>query len=87
MSVLEVLGQPAERRRNEWRYGRHGSLVVNVAGQRVGSWHDFEADGGGGLDLLRHYEGLDKPEALEWLRAISDNYFCRLTTTRIAGFA
>ena len=69
MSVLEVLGQPAERRRNEWRYGRHGSLVVNVAGQRVGSWHDFEADGGGGLDLLRHYEGLDKPEALEWLRA------------------
>ena len=67
---LEVLGQPAERRRNEWRYGRHGSLALHVGGQRAGSWRDFEAGRGGGvLDLLRHYEGLDKPEALEWLRA------------------
>ena len=68
--ALEVLGRPTERRRNEWRYGRHGSLAVHIGGQRAGSWRDFEAGRGGGvLDLLRHYEGLDKPEALEWLRA------------------
>ena len=68
-AALEILGQPAERRGNEWRYGRHGSLVVNVDGQRAGSWHDFESGRGGGvLELLRHYQGLDKPQALEWLR-------------------
>ena len=68
--VLEVLGQPAERRGNEWRYGRHGSLVVNIGGQRAGTWRDFEAGHGGGtLELLRHYQDLDKPQALEWLRA------------------
>ena len=34
--ALEVLGQPVERRGTEWRYGRHGSLVVNIGGQRAG---------------------------------------------------
>ena len=68
--ALEILGQPTERRGNEWRYGGRGSLVVNVGGQRAGSWRDFEAGhGGGALELLRHYQGLDKPQALEWLRA------------------
>ena len=68
--ALEVLGQPTERRGTEWRYGRHGSLVVNVDGQRAGSWRDFEAGhGGGALELLRHSQGLDKGQALEWLRA------------------
>ena len=67
--ALEVLGQPTERRGTEWRYGRHGSLVVNVGGQRAGSWRDFEAGhGGGALEFLRHYQGLDKEQALEWLR-------------------
>ena len=55
--ALEVLGQPAERRGNEWRYGRHGSLVVNIGGQRAGTWRDFEAGHGGGtLELLRQYQ-------------------------------
>ena len=68
--ALEVLGQPTERRGTEWRYGRHGSLVVNIGGQQAGSWRDFEAGhGGGALELLRHYQGLDKRQALEWLRA------------------
>ena len=69
--ALEVLGQPTERRGNEWRYGRHGSLVVNISGQRAGSWRDFEAGHEGGvLELLRHYQGLDKGQALEWLRPL-----------------
>lgn len=68
--ALEVLGQPTERRGTEWRYGRRGSVVVNVGGQRAGSWWDFEAGhGGGALELLRHHQGLDKAQALEWLRA------------------
>ena len=67
--ALEVLGQPTERRGNEWRYGRRGSLVVNVGGQRAGTWRDFEAGhGGGALELLRHHQGLDKAQAIEWLR-------------------
>ena len=68
--ALEVLGDPTHRRGDEWRYGRHGSLVVHVGGQRAGSWHDFEAShGGGALEMLRHYQGLDKAQAVEWLRA------------------
>ena len=35
--ALEVLGQPTERRGNEWRYGRHGSLVVNISGPGAGA--------------------------------------------------
>ena len=67
--ALELLGEPTERRGHEWRYGRRGSLAVNVGGQRGGSWYDFEAGhGGGALELLRHRQGLDKPQALEWLR-------------------
>ena len=68
--ALEVLGQPVERRGTEWRYGRHGSVVVNTGGQRAGTWRDFEAGhGGGALEMLRHYQDLDKGQALEWLRA------------------
>ena len=68
--ALEVVGQPTERRGGEWRYGRRGSLVVNVDGNRAGSWYDFEAGhGGGALEFLRHHEGLDKSQALDWLRS------------------
>ena len=48
--ALEVLGQPAERRSNQWHYGRHGSLVVHVGGQRAGSWRDFAAGRGCGVN-------------------------------------
>ena len=37
VAALEILGQPVERRGTEWRYGRRGSLVVNIGGQRAGS--------------------------------------------------
>ena len=53
--ALEVLGQPAERRSNQWRYGRHGSLALHV-----GSWRDFEAGRGGGVNkkaVLREGSG------------------------------
>ena len=50
---------------DEWRYGRRGSLVLHPA---RGTWHDFEADAGGGvLDLVQHVNGCDKAGALAWL--------------------
>lgn len=66
--VRELLGEPQEKRRGgqEWRYGTHGSLKVEID---QGVWHDHEANiGGGTLKLLEHRAGLDKPAALDWLR-------------------
>ena len=49
--------------------GSGGSLVVNVGGDRAGTWHDFEADESGGvLDLVEREVGCDRPGALDWLR-------------------
>ncbi len=66
----ELLGEPSRRTTSgEWRYGRKGSLAVHVGGPRAGTWRDHEADAGGGvLDLLEHVEGIDRAEALDWLR-------------------
>ena len=50
--ALQLLGEPRTKRSHEWRYGTHGSLVVNVD---AGTWWDFENDKGGGLiDLIKH---------------------------------
>jgi len=52
------------------RYGRRGSLAIHVRGPRAGTWHDFEADCGGGvLDLIKHLVGVDQSGALDWLKA------------------
>ena len=64
-----LLGDPNERLSNarELRYGRHGSLVVDLA---RGCWHDFEAATGGGLlALVARETGARTPaECLQWLR-------------------
>ena len=60
-----LLGDPPRATDAEWRYGRHGSLSVHPA---RGTWHDFEADAGGGaLALIEHVNGCDKAGALAWL--------------------
>src|SRR4051794_36051418 len=49
----------------EWRWGSKGSVSVSI---KEGVWTDHEnGEGGGVLDLLRAYKGLEKPEGLEWL--------------------
>lgn len=66
--AIELLGQPNPKhsRRDELRYGTHGSLSVDL---RKGVWADHEAGTGGGvLDLLHQRRGLAKPDALQWLR-------------------
>lgn len=62
-----LLGDPnrAHSTRTDWRYGRHGSLSVDI---RKGVWRDHETgDGGGVLDLIRHHTGLTGRDALDWL--------------------
>ena len=52
------------------RFGTNGSLSVEIGGANKGTWADHENERGGGvLDLLREYGGLEKPAALAWLKA------------------
>ena len=65
-----LLGEPNVRRSTacELRYGRRGSLVVHVAGERAGTWTDFEAsEGGGVLAFIKRELGTDDIGALRWL--------------------
>lgn len=73
-----IMGQVAERllpefmplnkgmsTSKEQRWGKKGSFSVRLD---EGTWYDHEDQHGGGvLDLLRTYKGLEKPEAVEWL--------------------
>ena len=60
-----LLGDPPRATATEWRYGSHGSLSVHPA---RGTWHDFEANAGGGaLYLVEHLVQTDKAGALAWL--------------------
>ncbi len=50
--ATQLLGEPSSKKSHEWRYGTHGSLVVNI---EAGTWWDFENDVGGGIiDLIKH---------------------------------
>lgn len=64
-----LLGEPNARLSNarELRWGRHGSLVVDLA---RGCWHDFEAGTGGGVLALvsRETGARTTAECLRWLR-------------------
>src|SRR5215831_4143177 len=62
--ALRLLGEPAQKLGNEWRYGGRGSLSIDL---KKGSWFDHEANVGGGVfDLIRR-QGYDEPAA--WLRS------------------
>ena len=62
-----LLGEPnaALSSRGELRYGRRGSLSVDI---ERGRWFDFEAGSGGGvLDLVRQERQCDTAAAMDWL--------------------
>ena len=68
-----LLGDPPRKHGGQWRYGRKGSLVVHVSGDRAGQWYNFEDDEGGGvLALIEHRAGLtaegNHRAALGWLQ-------------------
>lgn len=70
-----LLGEPNKELsdRNQWRFGSRGSLVVEVRGDKAGTWYDHEAaEGGGVLDLIRRSTGHVNGAALEWIASNID---------------
>jgi hypothetical protein len=66
---LDLMGKPAEGGKRAWRYGRAGSLKVEIAGRKAGTWFSHEETiGGGPLDLVMRARGVDFREAVEWAR-------------------
>src|SRR6266511_1864768 len=54
--------------RAQLRYGTHGSLAIEIAGDKRGEWYDHENKVGGGvIDLVRRHTGLSNGEAADWL--------------------
>ena len=69
-----LFGDPTSKGRGEWRYGRQGSLKINLPGNPyAGGWYCFETGTSGGVvDLIEREAGLS-PEnrhaaAKKWLR-------------------
>jgi hypothetical protein len=60
--ALRLLGEPAQKRGHEWRYGNRGSLSIDIAN---GRWFDHEANEGGGVFDLIKRQGHEQPAA--WL--------------------
>ena len=68
-----LLGEPNKRKSTkvELRFGSKGALAVEIAGEKVGTWHDFETKAGGGmLGLIRREKGFgDNAGAFRWLES------------------
>jgi len=63
-------GCPSARGRDEWRWGRRGSLALRVAGQEAGLWFCHETGTGGDLlDLIQRERGCGFRDAVAWARA------------------
>jgi hypothetical protein len=64
----EFIGQPNRSlsTKTELRWGKKGSFSVDLG---KNTWHDHEDGAGGGvLDLLKSYKGLNKSAAIQWLQ-------------------
>jgi putative DNA primase/helicase len=67
--ATEILGEPNKllSNDNERKWRTRGSFSVN---REIGVWSDFETGKGGGvLEFLQEYRGLDKESALEFLHS------------------
>ena len=62
--ALRLLGEPAQKRGHEWRYGNRGSLTIDI---EKGTWFDHEANKGGGVVELIRRRRYEHPVA--WLRS------------------
>ena len=61
-----LLGEPTSSTGDKWRYGKRGSLAVDVA---AGTFYDHEAGSGGGvIELVGRCIKCDRAGALDWLR-------------------
>jgi hypothetical protein len=69
----ELLGEPNREQstKSQLRFGTHGSVSVEITGEKRGTWYDHEAEVGGGvLDLLREKANLSNGVALDFLRGM-----------------
>src|SRR5215472_5292594 len=66
-----VLGEPNKELSTfrQWRFGSHGSVAVEIAGPKRGTWFDHEEQVGGGAWELFTIKGrMTNGEAREWVR-------------------
>lgn len=62
-----LLGKPTQKRGQELRWGRQGSLSIDL---KKGTFFDHEAcEGGGVIDLIRRENGGTVADALTWLES------------------
>jgi putative DNA primase/helicase len=83
--VRKLLGEPNQHlsSKSTLRFGNHGSLAVEVAGEQQGTWFDYEHNEGGGLlALLLRQAGLEKAEALNWIHTECGADICGLSEWR-----
>ncbi len=67
-----LLGEPnkALTTNSQLRFGTHGSIAVEIAGDKRGTWYDHEHQiGGGVIELINYKAGLSEYEAWQWLRS------------------
>lgn len=65
--VTPALGAPNKHlsTKSEIRWGQNGSFSVDL---KKDVWNDHEEQiGGGVLDLIKSFKGMEKPEAIKWL--------------------
>lgn len=67
--IESLLGEPnrALSSKNEYRYGRKGSLSICLTGDKRGTWYNFETEEKGNLlHLIQHTLGLDFKSSLSY---------------------
>ena len=67
----ELLGEPNRELSTpgQLRFGRHGSVAVEIDGENTGRWYDHERGiGGAAIELIRQRRGLSNRAALDWAR-------------------
>jgi len=65
-----LLGEPNRvlSSRTQLRFGRNGSVAVEIDGEKRGQWYDHEQKLGGSMvDLIRRQTGLGEDEAWTWI--------------------
>ncbi len=69
--AIALLGEPTDRTARELRYGRKGSLVVTLTGEKAGLWNSFEDRAGGDMiELVRREFRCTFAQAVDWLTQI-----------------
>jgi hypothetical protein len=65
--AIALLGKPNDRNRKELRFGRKQEILVTIAGNKAGLWHDFyDGDGGDLIALIQRERNCDFRRACEF---------------------